>query len=148
MQALGPYHMFTPIHLAWLYYRDERGENVTAADLDVIKNHHPEAVTQPLFISYAKRAAAGKLHRKRGRKPASSRMGLLWCASVWIDEEQEQIWAERRAGVRSLERSDESPIHEAAESVARLLRLGAGRSLLNQLSRLRMRPNSRERKSA
>lgn len=140
MKLLTLYDMFSPIHVAWLHRRDGRGGDVTASDLDSIESHHPEAVSDPLFTSYRKRADAGQLHRKRGRKPIWTHgYGRLICAGVLLDDEVEAIWTARKSGRRVRQRTDESPIHEAAEKVARTLGYGTGRSLLNLLSRHRMR---------
>lgn len=136
MKPITPFDLFTPIHLAWLYRHHDQKLDVTAEDLDSIEAAQPAAISDPLFIEYRSRAEAGKLYRRRGRKPLSVAGRLrLWVARFAINEEKERLWEERRAGVRVRNRSDESPIHEAANIVARRFRLGSGRSLLNRLSR-------------
>lgn len=140
MEIITPYDMFSPIHLAWLYRRHEKGQDITAADLRSIAENQPEAVNDSLYRELSAKAAAGTLKRRRGRKPIlESHLARLAFANVLIDEEVEAIWADRRSGRRARLRSDESPIHEAAETVARLLRFSSGRSLLNHLSRLGFR---------
>lgn len=140
MEAVSPYQLFSPIHVAWLHRRDQLGLDVMPADLDSIAAHQADAITDPLFVDYLARAAAGQLRRKRGRKPIWERgFGRLIWADILVDDEVEAIWSDRRSGQRKRQRCDESPIHEAAEKVARELRYGSGRSLLNLLSRHRFR---------
>lgn len=140
MEAVSPYQLFSPIHVAWLHRRDRLGLDVVSADLDSIAAHQADAITDPLFVEYLARAAAGQLRRKRGRKPIWERgFGRLTWAGILVDDEVDAIWADRRSGLRKRLRCDESPIHEAAEKVARELRYGSGRSLLNLLSRHRFR---------
>jgi hypothetical protein len=149
MTAISPFQMFSPIHLAWLYRCHEKGLDVTAADLASIEAHRPEAVEDPLFADYRSRADSGNLCRRRGRKPIWTRgFGRLICAAVLIDQEVETIWADRRAGLRVRMRGDESPIHEAAENVARELGYGTGRSLLNLLSRHAPKKSGKEKPAA
>jgi hypothetical protein len=136
MRVENPYQLFSPIHLAWLYRRREKKLDVTAADLDSIERNHPRAVDDPLFVKCRALADAGQLYRRRGRKPLSIAGRLrLWAARFAIEEETARIWEERRSGRRRRAYGEDSPIHQAAESVAREFRSGAGRSLLNQLSR-------------
>jgi hypothetical protein len=136
MQCPGPFEQFSPIHLAWLYRRHELRLDVTAADLDSIEAEQPEAINDPLFSDYRSRADAGNLYRRRGRKPLSVAGNVrLWAARFAIEDEKERLWEARKTGRRQRRRSDESPIHEAANIVAREFRLGSGRSLLNRLSR-------------
>ncbi|PKB14125.1 hypothetical protein B0I00_2754 [Novosphingobium kunmingense] len=140
MEAVSPYKLFSPIHVAWLHRRDRLGLDVMPSDLDSIANHQTDAITDPLFAAYLARAVAGQLRRKRGRKSIWNRgFGRLTWAGILVDDEVDAIWADRRSGLRIRQRSDESPIHEAAEIVARKLRYGSGRSLLNLFSRHRFR---------
>ncbi len=140
MEAVSPYQIFSPIHVAWLHHRDRLGLDVLPADLDSIAANQADAITDSLFVEYFARAAAGQLRRKRGRKPVREQgFGRLTWAGILLDDEVDAIWADRRSGNRKRLRSDESPIHEAAEMVARELRYGSGRSLLNLLSRHRFR---------
>ena len=140
--GVGPHQMFIPIHLPWLYRRREQGLDVTAADLDSIEQHQPDAANDPLFAHCRALAAAGKLHRRRGRKPMTrGGRGMLWAAFFAIEEQKARIWAERRTGGRVRMRGEESPVHEAAELVARRFRFGSGRSLLNRVSRERIPGN-------
>ena len=139
MIAENPYQLFTPIHPAWLYRRHDEKLDVTNADLDSIERHFPAAGTDPLFAHYRSLAAANKLYRRRGRKPGSR--GILWFAYFAIEDEKARIWDERRSGLRERRREDPSPIHEAAEIVARRMRFGSGHSLLNRISRARI-PNN------
>lgn len=140
MEAVSPYQLFSPIHVAWLHRRDRLGLDVRPAELDSIAANQTDATTDPLFVEYLARAAAGELRRKRGRKPIWERgFGRLMWASILLDDEVDAIWADRHSGSRMRLRCDESPIHEAAEKVARELRYGSGRSLLNLLSRHRFR---------
>lgn len=132
--AENPYQLFSPIHLAWLYLRREKGLDITAADLDSIERHQPEAINDPLFSECRALANVGKLYRRRGRKPISGR-GMLWYAYFAIEEEKQRIWDERRSGKRERQYAEDSPIHQAAEIVARELCFGSGRSLLNRLAR-------------
>ena len=135
-QATSPFHMFTPIHPAWLHYHDERKLDVTAADLDSIEDNFPAAVEDPLFADYRARSNAGKLHKRRGRKPMRPADYLyLWHARFQIDDRLAEIQEGRRSGARPRRPYEECPIHQAAEEVARRLRYGSGQSLLNRLSR-------------
>jgi hypothetical protein len=136
MHATNPYELFQPIHLAWLYRRHRHGLDVTAAELDSIEAAHPEAASDPLFAGYRGLQAAGRLYRRRGRKPLSLAGRVrLWAAHFAIEEQKEQIWAERRSGRIVRGYGEDSPIHQAADVVASEFRLGSGRSLLNRLSR-------------
>lgn len=136
MHVEDPFQLFSPIHLAWLYRRRAMKLDVTATDLDSIARHQPEAVNDPLFAECRALADAGKLYRRRGRKPLSVAGRLrLWAACFAIEEEKARIWEERMSGRRQRHYGDDSPIHQAAELVARRFRFGAGRSLLNRLSR-------------
>lgn len=150
MKAVSPYQMFSPIHVAWLYQRREAGKDITAADIESIAANQADAVNDPLFRDLAAKAAAGRLQRRHGRKSIWDRgLGRLTWASLLIDDEVSSIWNERRSNRRIRQRTDESPIHEAAETVARELRYGSGRSLLNLLSRHRLRGKSmKDRASA
>ena len=136
MHAENPYQLFSPIHLAWLYRRREKKLDVTAADLDSIERNHLGAVDDPLFAECRALADAGKLYRRRGRKPISTADKLrLWSAYFAIQDEKARIWMERRSGERERKLIEQCPIHEAAEIVAREFRKGTGESLLKQLSR-------------
>lgn len=140
MEAVSPYELFSPIHVAWLHRRDRLGLEVMPAELDSIAANQADAVSDALFVEYLDRAAAGRLRRKRGRKSIWERgFGRLIWAGILVDDEVEAIWSDRRSGHRKRQRCDDSPIHEAAEKVARELRYGSGRSLLNLLSRHRFR---------
>lgn len=138
--AQNAYQLFSPIHLAWLYRQRGKGLDVTAADLDCIERNQPEAVNDQVFAECRALADAGKLYRRRGRKPMRGR-GMLWYAYFAIEEEKARIWQERRIGERERAYGEDSPIHQAAEIVARELRFGSGRSLLNRLSRERIPKN-------
>jgi len=140
MEAVSPYQLFSPIHVEWLHRRDLLGLDITPSDLESIAANQADATSDLLFVEYLARAAAGGLRRKRGRKPIWERgFGRLIWAGILLDDEVDAIWAERRSGDRKRLRSDESPIHEGAEKVARELRYGSGRALLNLLSRHRFR---------
>jgi len=136
MIATNPYQLFTPTHLAWLYRRHDRKLDVTAADLDSIQLHDVNATADPLFTRYRRLQVAGRLYRRRGRKPLTMAGRLrLWAARFAIDDAREKIHADRRSGRRVRAYGEDSPIHEAADMVALEFRLGCGRSLLNRLSR-------------
>lgn len=140
MSATNPYQLFSPIHLAWLYRRREKGLDVTASDLDSIERHQPGAVDDPLFAECRALANAGKLYRRRGRKPASPENGLLWFARFWILDEMEAIRARRRAGLERRQRGDREPCYEAAEVVARRMRLPySGEWLVRKISKAGVR---------
>jgi hypothetical protein len=140
MNASNPYELFSPIHPAWLYRGHAKKLDVTAADLKSIEKHYPQVADDPLFAEYRARAAAGKLYRRRGRKPKSSLDYLrLWQAHFSIEEEKKRIWTLRRSGVCRRKPYEQAPIHQAAELVARQMRFGTGRALLNRLSLERIR---------
>lgn len=138
--AENPYQLFSPIHLAWLYRRREKGLDVTAGDLDSIESNQPEAVNDPLFAECRALADAGKLYRRRGRKPASPEKGLLCFARFCILDEMESIYARRRAGLEQRVRGDFEPCYLAAETVARRMRLPiGGRWLVKKISKAGIR---------
>nr|WP_294848154.1 hypothetical protein [uncultured Sphingomonas sp.] len=140
MKAVSPYQMFSPIHVAWLYHRRETGKDITAADLASIAANQADAPDDPLFRDLAAKAAARNLQCRRGRKFIWDHgFGRLTWASLLIDDEVRSIWHERRSNRRIGQRTDESPIHEAAETVARELQYGSGRSPLNHPSRHQLR---------
>lgn len=142
MIATNPYQLFSPIHLAWLHRQRQKGLDVTAADLDSIERNQPEAVDDPLFAECRALADAGKLYRRRGRKALTLAGRLrLWAAYFAIEEEKARIWHERRCGKRERQYAEDSPIHQAADLVAREFRMGCGRSLINRLSRERIPKN-------
>lgn len=139
MHFATPYQLFSPIHVAWLYRRVRDGLDVTSADLNSIEAAQPEAIRDALLKNRRKLADKGQLYRRRGRKPVPrARLWAAWCA---IQDEKDLIWAERQKGSRVRQRSDDSPIHEAAEKIARTYRFGSGRSLLNLLARHRIPEN-------
>jgi hypothetical protein len=135
-KAKSIYDIFSPVHTAWLHRRDEKGLDVTGADLESIETHFPDAMRDPLFVTYQTSSAAGTLKKRRGRKPVTpaGRFGL-WHARFEIEDRVGEIRKERRSGVRPRQPFEECPIHQAAEEVARKLRYGSGRSLLNRLSK-------------
>lgn len=138
--AENPYQLFSPIHLAWLYRRREKSFDVTAGDLDSIERNQPEAINDPLFAECRALAKAGKLYRRRGRKPVSPENGLLCFARFWILDEMEAIHARRRAGLEQRARSDFEPCYQAAEIVARRMRLPySGRWLVKKISKAGVR---------
>jgi hypothetical protein len=142
MIANSPYELFSPIHLAWLYRCRDKNLDVTAADLDSIEMHQPRAAEDPLFVNFRALANAGRLYRRRGRKPLSlAGRARLWAAHFAIEDEKARIWIERRAGLLARSYGEDSPVHQAADIVAQQFRLGSGRSLLNRLSRERIPKN-------
>lgn len=97
MEFENVFQLFSPIHPAWLYRRCELNEDVVAADLDSIEANFAAAIHDPLFVDYRRRAEAGTLRRRPGRKPNSCAARLrLQYASFEIDDEMEAIW--RAAG--------------------------------------------------
>jgi hypothetical protein len=139
MQHVDPYQVFTPIHVAWLYRRDDKKLDVTAADLASISAAFPEAKNDELFNKYAAKAAEGALRRRPGRKPLTPlRFLRLWAAKFEIEDETQQIWKLRREGLRPRRPFEKAPVVQAAEIVARKFRFGSGASLLNLLSRHRI----------
>jgi len=131
------YQLFSPIHLAWLYGGEKFELDMVAADLDSIEANFPEAIHDPLFADYRRRARAGTLRRRPGRKPNSRACWLrLQYASFEIDDEMQAIWARRRSGNHARNRSYLEPCFEAAETVARRMRFGSGWSLYQRLYRL------------
>jgi len=140
MIASNPYELFTPIHLAWLYRHHEKRLDVIAADLDSIEANDPNAMADPLFAHYRSLQVAGRLYRRRGRKPLTmAGRARLWAARFAIEDKKDEILADRRSGRRVRGYGEDSPIHQPADIVARELRFGSGRSLLNRLSRERIR---------
>lgn len=137
-----PYEVFSPIHPAYLRYLLKNDRDVTAAHLDSIECHFPNAMMDPLFAEHRARSNAGKLYLKRGRKPQSINRGMLWMIFFAIEEERERIWAERRNKSRTRLRGGASPGIEAAQTVADRLRLNCtGEALLNRLARERIPKN-------
>ena len=140
MIATNPYELFSPVHLAWLYRHYEKKLDVTGAELDSIEANDTGATADPLFAHYRTLKGAGRLYRRRGRKPLTMAGRLrLWAARFEIEDVREEILSERRTGRRVRGYGEDSPIHQAADIVAKEFRLGCGRSLLNRLSRERIR---------
>lgn len=141
MQALTAYQMFSPIHVAWLHRRREHRLDVSSADLDSIEAESPDAINDPLFADYRSRANAGKLHRRRGRKPMSNAEYLrLWHARFEILDEVEAIHERRRNGSDPRMPGDLEPCFQAAETVARRMRLPMGGEwLVRKLSKAGIR---------
>ena len=137
MDLIGRYQMFSPFHRSWLHRRHAQKLDVVAADLDSIQAACPAAVCDPLFAGYRRRADAGALRRRPGRKPLSSKGYLrLWAARFAIEEETATIWERRRAGLVPRERSDQPPCIQAAELVSRQFRFNVTpEGLHNCLSR-------------
>ncbi len=127
----------TPIQTAFLYFQHERKRDVTKADLDSIEAAFPAATKGPLFAYHCARAEAGTLRRRPGRSRRTTAEYLrFWHARFEIEEEVERIWALRRTGALKRSRGDLEPCVQAAESVARRLKLPCGgRSLLSRLSK-------------
>ena len=119
MKIIGPFEMFSPIHIAWLRRRHKNQEDVTPADLDLIERSDPAAVRDPLFAEYRARAAAGLLRGRRGRKPATfGTYARLWFARKEIEDEVKAIRTRRRAGIEWLQYNTDSPGVMAANRVA------------------------------
>ncbi|WP_379551962.1 hypothetical protein [Qipengyuania sp. DGS5-3] len=137
MTRVTAYEMFEPVHIAWLHRRHPRGLDVMPSDLDSILAHMPGASVDALYREYRARQAAGKLHKKRGRKPMTCLDYLrLWAARFEIEEEVARIKSGRSAGMTVRGYGDDAPCVQAAEIVARRFRYGSGRALLNQHSKL------------
>ena len=131
------FDMFSPIHLAYLQRCAEGGLDVVPADLDSIERLDPAVAHDPLFIEYRRRAAAGLLRRRPGRKPLSTARRLrLWAARFAIEDETACIWELRRAGMARRTRSDLPPCIQAAELVSRQFGFNVTpEALHNRLSR-------------
>lgn len=141
MHSANIYEVFSPIHVAWLHRQVRDGLEVTAADLDSIEAAQPEAIHDPLFAEYRRKADSGKLYRKRGPKPLTNVQFLrLWQARFDILDEMEAIRSRRGSGAASRCRGDLEPCYQAAETVARRFRMHiSGRSLVKKLSALGIR---------
>ena len=141
MELIGPFEMFSPIHLAWLYRRHDGGLEVTAADLDSIEIHCADATSDPLFIEYRRRAAAGLLRRRPGRKPATfGTLARLWFAEREIEDEVKAIHARRRSGESARQYNADPPGLQAANFVAHeFWFFCSGRTLLNRISKEHIR---------
>jgi hypothetical protein len=133
----SPYQLFSPIHRAWLYRCDEQKCDVTVADLDSIEASDPRATDDILFSDYRRRADAGKLYRRRGRKPMTNAEYLrLWHARFEIEVEVQAIYSRRRAGMEHRLRSDREPCYLAAETIARRLKMPiTGQWLVKKISK-------------
>lgn len=122
MGHIGPFDMFSPIHLAWLYRRHDGGLDVTAADLDSIEIHCADASGDPLFVEYRRRAAAGLLRRRPGRKPATfGTLARLWFAKREIEDEVDAIRARRRSGEESRQYNADPLVSRLQTSLPRIL---------------------------
>ena len=141
MEIIGPFEMFSPRHIAYLRRRHDNLQDVTSADLDSIQTFCPAVIRDPLFIDYRRRADAGTLRRRPGRKPLTTTGWLrLWAARFAIEEEVSAIWQRRRAGTEPRQQSDMSPCLQAAEMVSREFRFNTTpEALHNRLSRGRFR---------
>jgi hypothetical protein len=119
MEHIGPFQMFSPIHLAYLKGRHADGLDVVPSDLDSVEREHPAAVQDSLFIEYRERAAAGLLRRRPGRKaPSFGTYARLWFAKMEIEDEVKAIWARRRAGTETRQYNAASPGLMAADRIA------------------------------
>ena len=95
------------------------GSGSCPADLHSIERNHPAAAQDPLFIEYRRRAAAGLLRRRTGRRAATfGTYARLWFAKMEIDDEVKAIWAGRRAGTETRQYNAASPGLMAAERIA------------------------------
>lgn len=141
MEHIGPYEMFSPIHLACLQRMHAGGLEVVPADLDSIERNHPAAVQDLLFVEYRGRAAAGLLRRRPGRKPASfGTYARLWFAKQEIEDWVRAIRARRRAGTETRLYNSDPPGLQAANFVAHEYYFHCtGRALLNRISKERIR---------
>ena len=119
MELIGPFEMFSPIHLACLRRRHEKQQDVPPADLDAIERSDPAAIHDPLFAEYRAREAAGLLRIRPGRKPATyGTYARLWFARMEIEDEVKAIRARRRAGTETLQYNAASPGLMAADRIA------------------------------
>ena len=141
MEDIGPYEMFSPIHLACLQRMHAEGLEVVPADLDSIERNHPDATQDPLFIEYRRRAVADLLRRRPGRKAASfGTYARLWFAKQEIEDEVKAKRARRRAGTETRLYNADPPGLQAANFVAREFYFHCtGRALLNRISKERIR---------
>ncbi len=120
MDHVSVFDMFSPIHLAYLQRCAAKGLEVVPADLDSIERNHPAAAHDSLFVEYRRRAAAGLLRRRPGRKPLTTAKRLrLWAAQFAIEDETARIWELRRGGMAPRNRSDLPPCMQAAALVSR-----------------------------
>lgn len=140
MEVIGPYQMFSPIHIAWLRWRDKNQQEVVPADLDSIQAHQPAAIDDPLFADYRLRAAAGLLRRRPGRKPMTDGcLARLSLAKMLIKEEVKETRDRRRSGAEHRPRNGIPPCIQAADYVAEEFYFHCtGRALLNRISKERI----------
>lgn len=141
MECIGPFEMFSPIHLAYLERCDANGLEVLPADLDSIERNHLAAAHDPLFREYRRRAAAGLLRRRPGRKPPSfGTYARLWFAKMEIEEEVKAIHSRRRAGTEKRQYNADPPGLQAANLIAWDYRFNCtGATLRARISKERIR---------
>jgi hypothetical protein len=88
----------------------------------------PDAHLNPELAVFVERVHSGDIRARRGR-PRKEYPSLA-LIDFLLDERKDEIWASRRLH-RTRTRGDFEPCVEAAEDVARMLRLASGRALLN-----------------
>lgn len=125
-------HRYSPGWLAWM---ESRGKQVSAEDVARIIEADPEHITDPILGDYILRGLRGELRRKPGR-PAK---GLGHLARILLAEDlvRERI-AERKAANEPRRKRGVPGLSETVhEEVARMMKLGSGRSLANAISSLK-----------
>lgn len=142
MQSVTVFDAYDPDHLEWLQIRHRFGKDVDATDLARLIRANPDTVTDPLLRDYVCCALEGQLRKKRGRPAVSFEHEVrLLQAGFRVERLAARIRQMRKGRASNSVRSsaDFSPMEIAAEHVARRLKLGAGTTLLKDISRQKSR---------
>jgi len=142
MPSFTAFDAYDPDHLAWLHTRHRFKKPVEATDLARLIRANPGTVTDPLLRDYVCRALEGQLKKNRGRPAVTFEHEVrLLQAGFRVERLAARIRQMRKGRVSSSVRSsaDFSPMELAAEHVARRMKLGAGTTLLKDISRQKSR---------
>lgn len=137
MNYTTPWDLFEPTSLGSLARKHEKGLPVLNEDLAILVEANPDVIGDPLLQEYLLRGLRGELKEPAGRKALGpARMAKLEYASMCVEILTK--WYKRaamRGYAYALKKSDGGLSEQVHAKVARRLKLGAGESLANALSR-------------
>lgn len=134
----GPWYEFHPDSAGYIERRLKDGEPVSKAQLVRVFEANPGFNWQGPIFEMLCQIMQGTLKQKPGPKERED--WALWqCINACVELEYDDIVAARTRSGQPRQRYDLSPMEEAYENTARAFRLGAGRSLANQLSSRKLR---------
>ena len=128
MDRRSPWYYFSRDSVGSLRRREARGEPLTPEDIQRVVDATPDAHSNPELAVFVERVHSGDIRARRGRP--RKEYPPLPIIDFLYEERKDEIWACRRLH-RARVRGDFEPCVEAAEYVARTLRLASGRALLN-----------------